>query len=162
MPTGRSMDRSEKILGVDTTGRGAFVPSIGVDVEKTFYPGFVQLKVSGAFPIVFKRNDTGEWQRYGSSVRASVVSGVELIPGRLVLSGSVGYFWEAPLRIDHQVVNESENSNLDIGVTATIILNPGWSINLFGNTDIFVDKFGDNRPGRVIAGLGVRYGHTPD
>jgi hypothetical protein len=158
-PTGRSADRSSEPLAVDVTGRGAAVLGLAATLEWTRLPWFVQFTVGATLPLPFERADTGLWQWFGPGVQLTAVTGVEVVPSDLVLDVTARFGWESPLRIDGDVVDGSERTDLALGIGLSWLVNPHWTLTASAETGIFASDFGDNSRGLVTTSLGVRYGY---
>ena len=158
-PTGRSMQDATASLGADTTGRGAWVLSLGTSIEKTRLPFFLQLNLSTSLPLPAERSDLGVSQRFGPGLQSSLAGGIEAVPDELVLSLVGRFAWEAPLSIDGSSVDNSSRRDLGAGLAISWRFDPHWTVQAAADLGLFVDGLGDNQPGRITTTIGLRYGY---
>lgn len=158
-PTGRAVVEASDPLGADVTGRGAWVTSLGVSLEKTFAPWFVRLDLGASVPLAFTRSDTGQRQRYGPSGTVGLMGGVEVVPGKLVASLYGRYAGEDAINLDELALENSGRSGSGVGAALAWTLSPHWTLQASAETGLFLDGLGDNQPGQIITALGIRYGY---
>lgn len=159
VPTGRATEDANEPLGADTTGRGAWVPALGVTLEKTYLPWFVQLNLGTTVPLPAERSDLEVTQRYGPGAQTSVVGGVEVLPDELVLAASLRYAWEAPVTIAGRTIDDSDRTDVGVGLSVSWRVHPHWTLQSAFDSGLFADHLGKNLPGRITTTVGLRYGH---
>lgn len=156
-PTGRSVALARNPLGADVTGRGAWVLSAGVVLEKVFYPGFVQLDLGVQVPMPMERTDIGAFQRFGVSIPLVLTGGLELTK-TLVLALSLRFLWEDQLTVGARRVEGSQRIDAGAGLSLSWSFDPHWTLQASVDSGLFIDALGANQPGRLTASLGLRYG----
>jgi hypothetical protein len=157
VPTGRDTEGAAEVLGSDITGRGAWVFSFGLSVEKTKLPWFVRGDAGVTVPLPAERESLGRTQRYGPGVQLAFSAGWEVAMG-LVLSGIARFDWEGPIRLDGDAIDNSERYALGLGAALSWRWDPHWTLQLGADSHVFTSHLGDNQPGQVTTTLGVRYG----
>ncbi len=156
-PTGRATHQAHNSIGADVTGRGAWVLSAGAVLEKTFYPGFVQLDVGVQIPLPAERSDLGVMQRFGIGIPLVLTGGWEFAKN-FVLALHLRFLWEDDLTLGERKIAES--SRIDAGVSASLAwsFDPHWTLQVLVDSGIFASSMGRNQPGRLFASVGLRYG----
>jgi hypothetical protein len=157
-PTGRAVNAAKKPLASDVTGRGSWILSAGVSLERAELPWYVQLNAGVFVPLASRREDMGADQRYGTGVEVALAGGVELREG-LVLSLVLRASRDGEITLGEAPVANSGGFDLGGGPTLSLKLSPHWTVQAGLDTGMFRTGFGDNRPGRVTANAGLRYGH---
>jgi hypothetical protein len=157
LPSGRAADEAEATLASDTTGRGAWVPELGFELEQVWGVWFVRLTGLGTLPIASTRAD-GQTQRFGPGIAGGLFAGRSFLQDRLVLSVSSRLAVEGEIHVDGDPVPES--GFIDPGVGAQFSLGLGEHVTLVADLDagVFIDGLGRNAPGRMGGGVGARYG----
>ena len=158
VPTGRANQDTRKILASDVTGRGVWVLSAGVTLEHVELPWYVQLSAGVLVPLPQRNESIGADQRLGAGLDGALAGGVELHEG-LVVSLLLRANREADQVVaGHAVINSSA---FDVGLGPTVSWEFVSHLTAQAGLDgaIFRTGFGDNRPGRVTASAGLRYGH---
>ncbi|MCP4499291.1 MAG: transporter [Deltaproteobacteria bacterium] len=158
-PTGRILAHSFEPLGVDATGRGAWVLAFGASIEKTFAPFFVQLNLGVGQPAPLVRENTHQVQWFGTNFNAALVSGWEVFPELLVLYASANASWEAPLTMDLEWVPNSDRTTLGLGAGLSWIFHAHWTLVASVDTGLYADFLGKNTFGATRFSTGIRYGH---
>jgi hypothetical protein len=157
VPTGRATDEARTALGVDVTGRGAWVLAAGVSAEYTRLPWFVRLDLGVSVPLPAEREDLGVDQRLGPSLDVALSGGVE-VAHDMVLSLVPRLTWEAETRLAEEAVAGSDRLDVGIGLAGSWRFDPHWTLQAAVDTGVFVGGLGKNQPGRVTSTLGLRYG----
>lgn len=157
-PTGRAAQDARGTLASDTTGRGAWVPQLGVQLELARHVWFVRLDVAGSVPLESNREGSGDTRRFGPSAAAGLLAGRAVANGALVLAGSLRALNEADVVVDGEPVPDSERFELTLGAQAAWTLKPNWTLIAEVSSGLFLDGFGENGQGGLGGGLGVRYG----
>jgi hypothetical protein len=157
-PTGRPADAARSTLASDTTGRGAWVPEVGLQLELSRRTWFVRLNATATLPLARTRADTGESQRFGPGVVSSVFAGRSVLRDALVLSASARVRAEARLHEAGRAVPDSHQLDTGLGLQASVVLDESWTLLLDADSGLFVDGLGTNVPGRVAGGIGIRHG----
>jgi hypothetical protein len=157
-PTGRHLADAEGALASDATGRGAWVLSAGLSLEKTLLPWYVRLDMSASLPLAATRSDLGVSQQYGLSGEVALMGGLE-VADNVVVSVFGRYAQEGALSLDQELITNSGQSGASVGSAVSWRLTPHWTVQGGVETGLFVDGLGDNQPGRVTTTLGLRYGH---
>lgn len=157
-PTGRDPSAARGTLASDATGRGAWVPEGGIQLELARRSWFVRLNAMGTVPLPMTRGDTGEAQRFGPGVASSVVGGSGFLRDRLVLSASTRLRIESSLHVEGRPLPGSSQRRLGVGVQGSLALAEHWTLLANGETDLVADGLGRNAPAQLGVGLGVRYG----
>ncbi len=157
-PTGRATHDATTPLGVDVTGRGAWVASAGLSLERTHLPWYARLDLGVSIPLPAHRPDVDATQRYGVELSAVAAGGAELSRD-LVLSLVTRASWQAPLTLAGRSIEGSDRADLGLGLAASWRLTPNWTAQAALDTGLFLDGLGDNHPGRITTTLGLRYGH---
>ncbi|MCB9644569.1 MAG: transporter [Myxococcales bacterium] len=157
-PTGRATGQAQNPLAADVTGRGAWMLSAGVTIEKTFYPGFVQLNAGVQVPLPSEREDLGVWQRFGPGIPVTLSGGVEL-GDTVVLALVARFFWEDQLVLGDRTIAGSSRIDAGIGLSASWSFDPHWTVQAMFDAGILADGWGLNQPGRLFVSLGLRYGY---
>lgn len=156
-PLGTPTHKASTPLGTEVTGRGAWVLSAGMVLEKTMMPWYVRLSLGVQVPLPMWREGLEVYQRFGVLVESALVGGVEIVEG-LVLSLILRLGWEDDIR--HNEENLPNTGRLDIGAALTLAwqFHAHWSVVIGVDTGVFVSGFGDNLPGRLSGNVGLRYG----
>ncbi|QQR90355.1 MAG: hypothetical protein IPJ88_00970 [Myxococcales bacterium] len=157
-PVGTPVQSADESLGADTTGRGAWVLTLGTSLEKTVLPWFARLNIGASLPLPFKRDDLEVYQWFGPGVQCGAMGGVEVTQG-VVVSLFARMSWEADYQLDGQTIANSARTDVSAGTTLSWRLSPHWTLQSSVSTGFFVDGLGDNQPGRVVTNLGMRYGY---
>ncbi len=157
LPTGRPMSQTKTALAADVTGRGAWVPAVGLTLEQTWGRWYLQGNVGLAVPLPMPGFAPGVTQRFGPAVDVTLAGGVELRPG-LVLSLVLRANVESALHVGDEPVTNSQAFDWGAGPALSWRVHPNWTLLAFADTGVFTDFMGDNRPGRLTASVGVRRG----
>lgn len=158
-PTGRRPEQAFAPLGAGVTGRGAWGGSVAVESEYAWLPWYVRLDLGASVFAPFVRSDTGATQAYGPLVQAALSAGRELVPDRLVLALSATGEWEAPLRLDGEVVPTSSGFVPSLGASLSWRPEPHWTLVSSLSSSVWPSGLAQNRDARVGLVVGVRYGH---
>ncbi|MBI1949356.1 MAG: hypothetical protein HYS27_26955 [Deltaproteobacteria bacterium] len=157
LPTAVRPEEAQAPWGVDATGRGA--PGVGaaVSAEQLFGRLFARLDGGAVLYAPFVRSDLRQAQRFGPSVAAAASIG-GLAVDALVLGATVGVVHDRPLTLGQDEVPASAATLASAGLFASYTLWGHWTLVASTSSGLFLDGLGQNRPGRVTASLGVRYG----
>lgn len=156
-PTGRATADAETPLGVDVTGRGAWVLSAGLSLEVTRLPWFVRLDLGLTVPLPARRDDLGLSQRLGPSFDLGLSGGVEVAP-RVVVSLASHLMLSSDNILDGASVPHSDRFELGLGPALSWGFAWSWTLQAGLDTNLFAADLGRNVPGRVTTTLGLRYG----
>lgn len=156
-PTGRATEDAETPLGVDVTGRGAWVLSAGLSLEVTRVPWFVRLDLGLSVPLPARRDDLGVSQRLGPSFDLGLAGGVEVSP-RVVVSLASHLMLSSDNILDGTAVPHSDRLELGLGPAVSWHFAWSWTLQLGVDSGLFLSDLGQNLPGRVTTTLGLRYG----
>lgn len=156
-PTGRATEDARTPLGVDVTGRGAWVLSAGLSVELTEVPWFVRLDLGTSVPLPAERADLGVDQRLGPSLELGLSGGIE-VADNVVTSLATRLTWESETHLDEAAVADSDRLDVGLGLALSWRFAWHWTLQLGVDSGLFVDDLGKNQPGRVTSTLGLRYG----
>jgi hypothetical protein len=154
-PTGRASDEAQTALGTDVTGRGLWIPSVGVSLEKPWMPWFARLDAAVSAPLPAKRggHDRGE----SPGVSGALVLGREL--GKwFTASASARVQWAGDQRLDGRALPDSAARESALGAGLTWHLRPGLAAQAAAEVPLPVDGMGSNRNLGLTATLGLRYG----
>ncbi|MCC7070531.1 MAG: hypothetical protein IT383_04360 [Deltaproteobacteria bacterium] len=144
-------------LDVDATGRGAPGVAGAVSFEQALGTLFGRVDLGGTLYAPFVRVDLRQHQRYGPTL-AAVASGGGTVAGGLLLGLTAGVAHDLPVVIAKEEQPGSSATSATAGVLASWTVDPHWTLLASASSGLFVDALGQNRPGRVTASLGVRYG----
>lgn len=152
LPTGRTADESETILGADATGRGAWALTAGVSLEKTWDPFFVRLDAAGTYWL------PSAGQRFGPGLDLLLGGGMELVPGLVASAGPRLSLEGARHDAGREVVGSAAR---ELGLGANLAWSIGDHLTLQGGVETAppVDGLGQNRAQRTTATLGLRWAH---
>lgn len=158
-PTSRRAEQAKDLLAADATGRGAWVLGMAVAVEKAWMPWFARVEGGITLPLAFRREDTGESQRYGMGLQAGLSGGVELKPDKLVLALQLVADRESSTLVD----GAAQPSTAALGGTASLALSyklgMAWTLMANAATDALGAMLGaKNRPERWAGTVGLRFG----
>lgn len=153
-PTGRSVQESETVLGSDVTGRGAWVLSGGVSLERAHDPWFVRL--DGSLLVPLPSDAGGRRLQLGRGAEVLAGGGVEALGG-VVIALESRLSWEGPLSLDGVAVPDSRSFEIAAGPAASWRVTPHWTLQASAETGIFLDGAGANRTGRRSLSMGVRH-----
>lgn len=156
-PTGRATEDARTALGVDVTGRGAWVLAAGLGAEVTGVHWFVRLDLGVSVPLPAERSDLGVDQRLGPSVDIAVTGGVE-VARDVVVSLVPRVTWEAETVLAGATVADSDRLDVGLALAGSWRVDLHWTVQASIDTGVFLDDLGKNQPGRVMTTLGVRYG----
>lgn len=156
-PTGRATEDARTALGVDVTGRGAWVLSAGLGAEVTGMPWFVRVDLGLSVPMPAERSDLHLEQRLGPSVDVAVTGGVE-VARDVVVSLVPHVTWAAETVLGSRAVADSDRLDVGLAAAGSWRIELHWTVQASVDTGLFVDALGKNDPGRVMTTLGVRYG----
>ncbi len=158
-PTGRTTEDSEGALAADATGRGAWVLSAGLSVEKTLLPWFVRVDAGASLPLPQERGDLAKTQRFGPGGTAALTGGLEVLDDVLVASAFLRYAAEGAVTLDDDELEGSDRAGSGLGAALAWRASPHWTVQSALDTDVFIAGLGDNQAGRLAVTLGLRYGH---
>jgi hypothetical protein len=157
-PTGRAAEDARGTLASDTTGRGAWVPQLGLQLELARDVWFARLDLAAAVPLESQWDVTGDTRRFGPSVVSALLAGRSMANGDLVLAGSLQALSEGRVVVGGEPVPDSERFEFTLGGQAAWTLNPNWTLIADVSSGLFFNGLGQNGQGRVGGGFGVRYG----
>lgn len=157
-PTGRATDTRLSPLGTEVTGRGAWMLSSALLVEKVRAPWFIQGQIGVNVPLPFYREDLEMDQRYGIGFNANLANGWELLSDVLVISLVLRMSWEDNLNLGTRLINNTYL--LDVGAILALSwrFDPHWTLLFSINSGLFINQMGVNGNGRLTYTLGLRYG----
>jgi hypothetical protein len=156
-PSGRAPHDARKPLGTDVTTRGDWQASASVALEWTAYPWFFRIDAGGVYHAPMNRDDLDARQRFGPAMTASATGGLEAAPG-VSIALVARALHEAALHIDGEKIDDSERTDLGIGLAASWQFHPRVTIQAGVDTGLFIDGLGQNQPGRITVTTGLRYG----
>lgn len=159
MPTGRKTDTNLSPLATEVTGRGAWMLSSALFIEKSLSPLFFQLQIALNVPLPFFREDLKVQQRFGVGLLSQLAIGWEIVPDIFVASVVIRFSWEDVLEIGGRRIEATHQ--MDPGVVGALAwrFDPHWTLQVSVNTGIYIDRWGHNVNGRLIYSLGIRYGY---
>lgn len=158
-PTGTRPEQTRAPLFAGTTGRGAWGGSIAVEAEYALLPWFVRVDGGATGYLPFRRSDTGETQRYGPILQASLSTGRELVADVLVAAVALTGEREAPIVIAGTSVPGSTARQYTIAGSLAWRFDPRWTVTGSVTSNVWPDGAGKNRDARVGFTFGVRRGH---
>jgi hypothetical protein len=157
-PSARRAEEARDPLGADTTGRGAWVGTLALAIERAKLPYFVRLDAGLSLPLPFRRADSGAWQRYGVGGQAALAGGRELAGDRLVLAVQALLDAEAAYALDGVAVPDSGRRGLALALSAALRVAHGWTLTAALSSDALAGLVGArNRTERWSLALGVRH-----
>jgi len=156
-PTGRATDEARTPLGVDVTGRGAWVLSTGLSAEYTRLPWFVRLDLGLSVPLPSERADLGVDQWLGPTIDVALGGGIE-VAHDVVLSLVPRFTWEAAVVLDGKAVDGSQRIDFGAALAASWRFDYHWTVQAGVDSGLFGEGLGRNQTGRVTTTLGLRYG----
>lgn len=157
VPTGRSPERAKTPLAVDVTGRGAWVLSLGLSLERTSLPWFVRLDLGTSVPLPQRRDDLGLDQRLGISFELALSGGLEIGSG-FVLSLVPRLTRTDVTRFDEEPLPDTDRLDIGLGLAASWRLDDHFTLQAAIDLPLPIDGLGQNQPGRIATTLGLRYG----
>lgn len=157
MPTGRGTDGARHMLASDVTGRGVWALSGGLSLEYTRLPVFGRLDFSATVPMPTGVRGDGPTQRLATQVETALAGGVEVVRGA-VLSLRLAYLWLGPVHVGGERLPRSNGHETSLTLGGSLELSPHWTLQASFMTNLFGEHMSDNRTGRMVGSLGVRYG----
>ncbi|MBI5511588.1 MAG: hypothetical protein HY903_22760 [Deltaproteobacteria bacterium] len=159
LPTGRRVEDSSAPLDAGATGRGAWGASLSAEVEKVFFGDyFARADLGFTYYLPFTRSDLQQRQTYGPTVAGALSCGMTLVDV-VALGLMASYAYDAPYKLDGAVIDASAAATPAVGVNLSWNIDDHWTLLGAAGTAIFASRVGMNRPGRLSAGLGLRYGY---
>jgi hypothetical protein len=158
-PTGRRVEETSPPLFAGATGRGAWGGSLAVETEYAFLPWFVRAEGGVTAFLPFRRSDTGQEQRYGPVLHASLSTGRELMADALVAAVALTGEWEAPIVSGGASVPRSRAREYALAGSLAWRLDPRWTITGAVTNTVWPDGAGMNRDARLGFTIGARHGH---
>ncbi len=156
-PLGRPVDESRSQLAADTTGRGAWVLSPALILEQVWGGTFLQGTVGATIPLPRERADTQVSQRFGPGVAVGLASGLEVVPGKVVVGALLRMSWESSLTVDGRTVDNSGRADSGVGLSVAWDFSEHFTAQAGIDVGLLFDHLGDNQPGRVGGSLGLRW-----
>lgn len=157
-PTGRRVEQTHGPLFAGATGRGAWGGSLAAEVEYARMPWFVRLDAGITVLAPFRRAGTGERQQDGPVEQLALGAGLELVPDRWVAALALQAEWEGAHRVDGSAVQGSEARAVTWAASASWRMAPRWTLVGALVGPVWIDRWGENRDGRIGFTLGVRHG----
>lgn len=157
LPTSVRPEEAAARLDVDATGRGAPGLAGSINLEQAFGKAFARLDLGGTLYAPFVRVDLRQHQRYGPTL-AAVASGGGTVLDGVLLGATLGVAHDLPVIIGKEEQEASSATSATAGLLASWTIDPHWTLLASAASGLFVDALGQNRPGRMTASLGVRYG----
>lgn len=155
-PTGRPLDESRSQLGADATGRGAWVISPGMTLEQVWGGRFLQATAAATIPLPHERADHVS-QRFGPGVVVGLASGLEIVPGQVVLGALLRLSWESSLALDGRTIDNSGRADSAVGLSVAWDATEYLTVQAGVEVGLLLSHLGDNQPGRVGGSLGLRW-----
>jgi hypothetical protein len=145
VPTGTPKSKGTKAHEV--TGRDMVALMAGASLEKTWMPFFLQLNLGAS--LLF--NQVRTWGKtpepIGSSYQVALATGME-ITNNLVASLMGNFTYET-----------QSKWKTEVGAALSWRIDPHFTVQVNGNSNLFLNKTGANWPGNVSYGFGIRYGY---
>lgn len=157
LPSGRRAEESRAPLDTGATGRGVWGEALAVEVEKVIDLLWLRAEVGYTNYFMFLRPDLQVAQKYGPTF-AAALSGGYAVSDDLGVALAATYAHDAPLMLAGRTINESTAASTNVSVSANWNLDEHWSVLANAGSGVYVNGFGRNRPGRLSASLGVRFG----
>ena len=155
-PTGRATRSSERVLGTDVTGQGAWAPSAGLSLETARRRWFLRLDAGLAVPLASAGPFPGSRQRGGPVLDVVLSGGVEL-RRNLVVGLAPRLSLEGRRHLDGAAVEDSSSHLLALGLNAAWKPAPRWSLQAGLESSAPLDGLGHSRPAAHALTLGVRH-----
>lgn len=153
-PTGTAVDEARDPLGADATGRGHWIPQIGLSAEQVWMPWFVRVDASLAWPLPATRGGIERGESPG--LGAALLTGREL--GAWSVAGGLRAQWTGERQLNEVAQDDSQTREVLalLGLTWRVVRR----ITLQAAVDlpIPIDGLGQNRWMAVSGTLGVRAG----
>jgi hypothetical protein len=159
VPTGKRVEDTSPPLFAGATGRGAWGGSLAIEAEYAFIPWFVRAEGGATAFLALRRSDTGQEQRYGPDLQASLSTGRELLPDVLVVALALTGEWEAPIVTGGEAVPRSRARSYALAGSLAWRFDPRWTLTGAVTNTVWPDGAGMNRDARVGFTFGVRHGH---
>ncbi len=157
LPSSVRPEEATARFDADATGRGALGAAGAVSVEQAFGAAFARVDAGGTVYAPFVRVDLREHQSYGPTLAAAASAGYTIASG-LLLGATAGMAHDLPLSIGSEAQPASSATSATAGLLASWTFDPHWTLLASASSGLFIDALGQNRPGRITASLGVRYG----
>lgn len=156
-PTGRVPGPDTGKLGEGATGRGAWLLSAGVVLEKTVVPWFVRLETIVNVPLPGAPGPRGADLWFGPGVSGTLSGGYAFDP-QTTIALLYRFNWESDQRVDGRVVGDSERLDMGVGLSFSWRFHDHWTVTGSIDTGLFADSAGNNVFGRTTITSGLRYG----
>lgn len=158
-PTGTRPEDAATSFGTGTSGRGAWVLSLGLSIERAVIPWFVRLDVGGTLALPFHREDLDVDQTYGPGLQVALFGGREIIPDKWVVALGAIQEWEGPYELDGRTMPNSSARSPTVSLSTSWQLTPHWMVQASTLANVWANDLGKNRLGRLGGSIGVRYGY---
>jgi hypothetical protein len=158
-PAGRRVEQTSPPLFAGTTGRGTWGGSLAIETEVAHMPWFVRLEAALTAFAPFTRPDTHQRQQYGPLATASLSSGREIVPDRLVAALALIGEWQSRITLDDQPISQSQAHLYSLAASLSWRTSPHLTLVGVVTNSVWPDGFGMNRDARLGFTLGVRYGY---
>ena len=154
-PTGYSPEGATKPLGVDATGRGAFVGSIGLSAEwNPSDPIFLRLDLGTSIPIPRYRASLQAWQWLSPTLEPAFTFGYRVAKSWILYAAL-----RSVIQFQTQTkINQSAGHELSLAAGCAWTVTNNFALQAELSSSAFLPNFGQNRAARIGATFGARYG----
>ena len=153
VPTGVTPEEADGPLGAGATGRGAFVPTLGLSAERA--AGRVFLRLDAAVSAPLEVEVEGHTRRDGLFGQAAFVVGRPL-DADFTVAGAARVLWQSAAQRDGATLPDS--ASREVGISASVGYRATGHVTLQAafEAPLPFDGLGMNRSALVAATLGVR------
>ena len=154
-PTGFSPEGATKPLGVDATGRGAFVGSLGLSAEwNPSDPIFLRLDLGASIPIPRYRATLQAWQWLSPTLEPAFTFGYRVAKSWILYAAL-----RSVVQFQTQTkINQSAGHELSLAGGCAWTITNNFALQAEVSSGVFLPNFGQNRAARIGATFGARYG----
>lgn len=153
-PTGTAVDEADDPLGADATGRGHWIPQLGLSAEQVWMPWFVRVDASLAWPLPADRGGVKRGESPG--LGAALLSGREI--GDWSAAGGVRAHWTGERQLDGVALADSQTHEVVALLGLSWRVRRRLTLQAALDLPLPIDGLGQNRWMALATTLGVRSG----